>query len=87
MFNIHAIIILIRSIFHALDKYKIHQIQSRVLLKISQDAYAWNEIPWSLRSFADHRFEHPNAQQHVIFRLFGSNIHTDMLIYSDAAFR
>ena len=37
MFNIHAIIILIRSIFHALDKYKIHQIQSRVL-KISQDA-------------------------------------------------
>ena len=35
MFNIHAIIILIRSIFHALDKYKIHQIQSRVLLKIS----------------------------------------------------
>ena len=38
MFNIHAIIILIRSIFHALDKYKIHQIQSRVLLKISQDA-------------------------------------------------
>ena len=38
MFNIHAIIILIRSIFHALDKYKIHQIQSCVLLKISQDA-------------------------------------------------
>ena len=34
MFNIHAIIILIRSVFHALDKYKIHQIQSRVLLKI-----------------------------------------------------
>ena len=27
-----------RSIFHALDKYPIHQIQLRVLLKISQDA-------------------------------------------------
>ena len=38
MFNIHVIIILIRSIFHALDKYPIHQIQFRVLLKISQDA-------------------------------------------------
>ena len=38
MFNIQAIIILIRSIFHALDKYIIHQIQFRVLLKISQDA-------------------------------------------------
>ena len=38
MFNIHVTIILNRSIFHALDKYPIHQIQLRVLLKIFPDA-------------------------------------------------
>ena len=42
MFNIHVIIILIRSIFHALDKHPIHQIQFRVLL--SQDAFSANSV-------------------------------------------
>ena len=38
MLNIHVIIILNRSIFHALYKYPVNQIQLRVIPKISQDA-------------------------------------------------